>query len=182
MTSKKNTSKKSAVPASPGAFYQWIGWPLAGLGILATLSCFNAVCWELWTYARYAQGECRIVSAKLIGIYPYRLEVEHQIEGRKPTIYTEQHTPKYYDQAEAQDQLDKRYPVGAVRPCFYDPQSDYSVLVADGINPWRSLGILGTSLTVATIGCWCLARGTSQTTEKKSPRKFRPVWLGKKPS
>ena len=182
MKKKKNWPKRSAPPAATGALYRWIGWPLAGLGILATLSCLNAGCWELWTYARYTQGECRIVSAKLTGIYPYRLEVVHQIEGRKPTIYTEQHTPKYYDQAEAQEQLDKRYSVGALRPCFYDPQGDYSVLVADGINPWRSLGILGTSLTAATIGCGCLTKGTRQGSEKKSSRKLRPVWMGKRPS
>ena len=179
---RKKKPNKSAPRAATGAFYWWIGWPLAGLGILATLSCLNAVCWELWTYARYTRGECRIVSAKLDGIYPYRLEVVHQIEGRQPTIYTEQHTPKYYDQADAQEQLEKHYPVGALRPCFYDPQGAYSVLVADGINPWRSLGILGTSLTVVTVGCWCLANGTSQVSEKKSRRKFRPIWMRERSS
>jgi hypothetical protein len=148
-------------------FYGWFGWPLLIIGMLVTLSCLDAFCWELWTFVRYTQGECRIVSAKLIGTYPYRLEVEHQIEGRKPTIYTEQHTPKYYDQAEAQQRLDSRYAVGAILPCFYDPNGDYSVVVANGINPWRSVGILGTCLAMTVVGWRCVVRGTNFSSGEK---------------
>jgi hypothetical protein len=141
-------------PVKSRVTYAWIGWLLTCAGIFLSLCCINNVWWDLWIYARYTEGTGVITSAKLEGRYPYRLDVRHRVDGRKESNYTEQTTPTYYDRAEAQERLDKCYGVGSVRPCFYDPNDPErdSILVCEGIHPWRSLGILGATLGIAAIG------------------------------
>ena len=164
--STENATEKKPI----GRLWFWLGWSLVACGLIAACASVQTVTWQLQTLWRYTEGQCRIVSAKVVradGMY--RLEVLHQVEidGRRyrATENTEQDTPRYNTLEEAQARLERSYPVGSLQPCWYDAADPnrHSVLVTEGIRPLKRLTLLGASLAVMVLGGWLVRRATPAT-------------------
>jgi hypothetical protein len=143
------TEKPKEPPLSPFAAGFFLVGLLIGLfGLFALSGPIRSFIWEMKVQCLYTEGKCRVLSSRIGragdgGGIP-ALYVTHQVEVDGKTYPPNENTEEFPPTANSVEALapyQARYADGSVHPCWYDAADParYSVLVHEGLHPWRTL-------------------------------------------
>jgi hypothetical protein len=176
--SKKPVEPPSS-PLATGAFV--VGLMINVFAVFLMSGSLRSFLWEMKTQCFYTEGKCRVVSSRIgrgpdtgdtPGTLP-ALYVTHQLEVDGKVYPPNENTEELALTANTEEELAPyraRYADGSVHPCWYDASDPgrYSVLVHEGLHPWKTLSYGAIPLPLLGLGCLMMWwAGRSDTKQRK---------------